>query len=117
MVAIPDKLYFKIGEVSRITGVKPYVLRYWESEFNIITPQKSKTNQRVYKKKDIELVLEIKRLLYSEKYTLSGAKTRIREWIKARSDMQLDMKFPDQRYIKALKNIREELYSIKKILA
>ncbi len=117
MVTIPDKLYFKIGEVSKITRVKPYVLRYWESEFKIITPHKSKSNQRVYRKRDVELILEIKRLLYNEKYTLNGAKARIREWFKTRSNLQLDIKFPDQRYVKALKSIKEELYSIKKILS
>lgn len=116
-VNIPDKLYFKIGEISKITRVKPYVLRYWETEFKIINPQKSKSNQRVYRKRDVELILEIKRLLYDEKYTLNGAKARIREWLKARNNLQLDIKFPDQRYLKALKTIKEELYSIKKSLS
>ena len=116
-VNIPDKLYFKIGEVSKITRVKPYVLRYWETEFKIINPQKSKSNQRVYRKRDVELILEIKRLLYDEKYTLNGAKGRIREWLKERNNLQLDIKFPDQRYLKALKNIKEELCSIKKSLS
>jgi len=74
---IPDKLYFKIGEVSKITRVKPYVLRYWESEFKIISPLKSKSKQRVYRRKDVELILEIKRLLYDERYTLEGAKSKI----------------------------------------
>ena len=116
-VNIPDKLYFKIGEVSKITRVKPYVLRYWETEFKIINPQKSKSNQRVYKKKDVELVLEIKRLLYNERYTLEGAKARIKEWLKERNNRQLAIQFPDQRYLKALRVIKEELHSIKKILA
>lgn len=116
-VNIPDKLYFKIGEVSKITRVKPYVLRYWEAEFKIINPRKSKSNQRVYRKIDVELILEIKRLLYDEKYTLNGAKARIREWLKERNNLQFDIKFPDQRYLKALNTIKEELYSIKKSLS
>ena len=115
--SIPDKLYFKIGEVSKITAVKPYVLRYWESEFKIVNPLKSKSNQRVYKRRDVELVLEIRRLLYEEGYTLNGAKIKIREWLKTRSNLQLDIKFPDPRHTKTLKAIRDDLYSIKKILS
>ena len=78
-VEIPDKLYFKIGEVAKITGLKPYVLRYWETEFSQIRPTKSKANQRVYQRKDIETILLIKTLLYQEKFTISGARTRIKE--------------------------------------
>ncbi|MBI4379150.1 MAG: MerR family transcriptional regulator [Nitrospinae bacterium] len=74
---IPDKLFFKIGEVARITEVEPHVLRYWESEFGLIRPNKSKTGQRVYKKKDIETILEIKRLLYEERFSIEGAKKRL----------------------------------------
>ena len=74
-----DKRYFRIGEVSRIVGVKPYVLRYWESEFPQIRPIRADTNQRTYQKKDLETVLEIKRLLYQEKMTIEGAKQRLRE--------------------------------------
>jgi len=114
---IPDKLYFKIGEVSKITRVKPYVLRYWESEFKIISPLKSKSKQRVYRRKDVELILEIKRLLYDERYTLEGAKSKIRELQKQMNSSQLDIKFPDQRYLKALRFIKEELHSIKKFLS
>ena len=71
---IPDKLYFRIGDVSRIAGVKPYVLRYWESEFPSLGPKKSGTNHRLYRRKDVELVLEIKRLLYEKRYTIEGAR-------------------------------------------
>ena len=115
-VSIPDKLYFKIGEVSRITGVQPYVLRYWETEFKIVNPQKSRTNQRVYRKRDIELILEIKRLLYDERYTLEGAKSRIKQWQREKNNAQLAIKFPDPKIVKALRVIREELYSMKKLL-
>ena len=71
---IPDKLYFRIGEVSRLAGVKPYVLRYWETEFPSIAPKKSGTGHRLYRRKDVELVLEIKRLLYEKRYTIEGAR-------------------------------------------
>ena len=74
---IPDKLYFKIGEVANLTGLKPYVLRYWESEFNI-KPAKSKKNQRLYQRKDIEQFLKIKELLYEERFTIAGAKKLLR---------------------------------------
>ncbi len=77
--SIPDKLYFKIGEVSDLVGVKPYVLRYWESEFKDVTPVKSRTNQRLYKKKDVEILLRIRQLLYRERFTISGAKKKLKE--------------------------------------
>jgi DNA-binding transcriptional MerR regulator len=73
------KLYYRIGEVSQITGVKPYVLRYWESEFRLMAPQKSRSKQRLYRQKDIETILQIKRLLYEERYTIAGARRRLRE--------------------------------------
>jgi len=76
---LPDKLYFKIGEVAELTGVKQHVLRYWESEFPVIRPQKSKTNQRLYRRKDIEAVLAIKHLLYDRKFTIEGARRYLRE--------------------------------------
>jgi DNA-binding transcriptional MerR regulator len=73
------KLYYRIGEVSRITGVKAYVLRYWESEFRWMAPQKSRSKQRLYRRKDIETILLIRRLLYEERYTIAGARQRLRE--------------------------------------
>lgn len=71
---IPDKLYFRIGEVSRVSGVKPHVLRYWEAEFPKISPKKSGSGHRLYRRKDVELILEIKRLLYEERFTIEGAR-------------------------------------------
>ena len=77
---IPEgKKFFRIGEVSRIIGVEPYVLRYWESEFPQIRPVRADTNQRTYQKKDLELILEIKRLLYEEKLTIEGARQRLKQ--------------------------------------
>lgn len=71
---IPDKLYFRIGEVSRLAGVKPFVLRFWETEFPQLAPKKSGTGHRLYRRKDVEAVLEIKRLLYDERFTIEGAR-------------------------------------------
>ena len=112
---IPSKLYFKIGEVAKLTRVKPYVLRYWESEFRIISPRKSLAKQRVYTKRDIHLILDIKRLLYKEKFTLEGAKKRIKE-IQAEGAKQLDLPFNDKKYQGALKSIKKELNAIRKLL-
>jgi DNA-binding transcriptional MerR regulator len=71
---IPDKLYFRIGEVSRLAGIKPYVLRYWETEFPALVPKKSGTGHRLFRRKDVEMVLEIKRLLYDKRFTIEGAR-------------------------------------------
>jgi DNA-binding transcriptional MerR regulator len=78
-VQIPDRLYFRIGDVAELVGVKPYVLRYWESEFPMISPQKSPSGQRVYRRNDVETVLMIKHLLYEERYSIEGARKRVRE--------------------------------------
>jgi DNA-binding transcriptional MerR regulator len=74
---IPDKLYYPIREVAQITGVEPYVLRFWEKEFPMIRPPKGGTGHRRYRRKDIETILEIKRLLYDEGFTIAGARTRL----------------------------------------
>lgn len=76
---IPQKLYYRIGEVADIAGVKPHVLRYWETEFGFLSPQKNEGNQRLYTAKDLEKVLLIKRLLYEDGYTIAGAKRKFRE--------------------------------------
>lgn len=77
---VPDgKKYFRIGEVSRFIGVEPYVLRYWEGEFPQIRPNRADTNQRTYQKKDLEIILEIKRLLYEERLTIEGARQRLKQ--------------------------------------
>jgi DNA-binding transcriptional MerR regulator len=74
---IPDKLYFRIGDVAKLAGVKQYVLRFWESEFPGLGPKKSGTGHRLYRRKDVEMVLEIKRLLYEKRFTIEGA----RQWL------------------------------------
>ena len=76
---IPEKPFFKIGEAARICAVKPYVLRYWETEFRSLRPQKTNSQQRLYRRKDVELVLRIRRLLYEERFTIEGARGRLRE--------------------------------------
>jgi DNA-binding transcriptional MerR regulator len=73
---LPDKLYFKIGEVAKLVGVKPYVLRYWETEFSVVRPGKTRSSHRLYRRRDVETLLEIRRLLYGERYTIEGAKRR-----------------------------------------
>jgi len=77
---IPDKLYFKIGEVAKLVGVQPHVLRYWEREVSSIKPGKTAANQRRYRRRDVELFRETKRLLYDEKFTLAGAKQQLLEY-------------------------------------
>src|ERR1700691_2073964 len=76
---IPDKLYFRIGEVSHLVGVEAYVLRYWESEFPGLSPRKSSSGQRMFRRKDVELLLRIKHLLYSQKFTIEGARKALQE--------------------------------------
>jgi DNA-binding transcriptional MerR regulator len=84
---IPDKLFFKIGEVAAIAETKPHVLRYWETEFGILRPVKNASGQRVYRRRDVEVVLEIKRLLHEERFTIAGAKKRLsgRRSVKSRT--------------------------------
>lgn len=83
---IPGKLYFRIGEVSRIAGIKPYVLRFWESEFPALGPKKSGAGQRLYRRKDVELILQIKQLLYEKRYTIEGARKAIQTARRARPE-------------------------------
>lgn len=101
-----DKRYFRIGEASRIIGVKSYVLRYWESEFPQIRPLRAGSKQRTYQKKDLETLLEIKKLLYEEKMTIEGAKRRLRQ-------EKAEEKRPDRLF---LQSINAELNEILKIL-
>ena len=78
-VVIPDKLYFKIGEVSALLDVQPYVLRYWETEFDVLKPNKAPSRHRLYRRDDVELLLDIKRLLYTEGYTIEGARKKLKQ--------------------------------------
>ena len=112
---IPDKLFFRIGEVSKIADIEPYVLRYWESEFWQLRPVKNKSGQRIYKKKDVEIVLEIKRLLYEELYTIPGAKKRLNIRTKHTNE-QLSFEFNRDNMIKIIDNLKKSLRSILVIL-
>ena len=78
-IAIPDKPFFKIGDAARLCALKPYVLRYWETEFHSIKPQKTRSGQRLYRRQDVELLLRIRHLLYDQRFTIEGARTRLRE--------------------------------------
>ena len=103
-VKIPDKLFFKIGEVSRITGVKSHVLRYWETEFPALNPPKNRAAQRAYRKKDIETILRIKNLFYEENYTISGARKRLREMRseeRSKGQMELFSRGVDRKQVQA----------------
>jgi DNA-binding transcriptional MerR regulator len=112
------KLYYRIGEVSQITGVKPYVLRYWESEFHLMAPHKSRSKQRLYRQKDIETVLAIKRLLYQERYTIAGARRRLRELgSAARTELATAGAPPAVDTAAGLREIRAELLAIRSLLA
>ena len=88
-VPIPEKLFFKIGEVCDITGVQAHVLRYWESEFPMLAPQKNRAGQRTYRKRDVEMVLRIKELLYEDQYTIAGAKKKLTGELRGASKLKV----------------------------
>jgi len=114
-----ERLYYRIGEVSQITGLKPHVLRYWESEFKIIKPYKKNSLQRLYRKKDLGLILKIKKLLYEDGFTIAGAKKKIRDLEKMENrQLQIGLvkKRSDRKDHQLLLVIREELSEIRKML-
>jgi len=110
-----DKRYYRIGEVAKITDVKPYVLRYWESEFRWMAPQKSKSKQRLYRRRDIDMILLIKKLLYEQRYTIAGARKKLRDLGSGRAldEGTLSVE-PDHRA--RFRKIREELEQIRAML-
>ena len=79
---VPHKTYYRIGEVAKITGIKPYVLRYWETEFRPVSPPKSKSGQRTYRRREIEALLLVKKLLYGQRFTIAGARKRLNELLR-----------------------------------
>ena len=111
-VAVPDRLYFKIGEVARLVGVKPYVLRYWETEFSIVRPGKTRARHRLYRRQDVETLLEIRRLLYAERYTIEGAKRRLRESGRLADEAQTAL----DEGAATLARVREELLALHRML-
>ena len=105
---LPDKLFFKVGEVSTLTGVPAYVLRFWETEFSRIKPKRTPSGQRLYRRTDVELILQIKHLLYDKKFTIQGARQHLKTGSKKESRPRPTI---------TLAEIRQELESIQKILA
>ncbi len=122
-VEFPNKLYFRIGEVAKIIGVKPYVLRYWETEFPILKPGKTPSRHRLYRRRDVETLLDIKRLLYEEGFTIAGAKKRLKDGEREGeslllSQATLEVPLPirsDQR--KVLTAIHGDILSLHKLLS
>ena len=108
---LPDKLYFKIGEVAKLVGVKPYVLRYWETEFSVVRPGKTRSRHRLYRRRDVETLLEIRRLLYGERYTIEGAKRRLRELARASAHPAVSADADDLRA-----RVRSELLELCRLL-
>ena len=109
---LAEKLYYRIGEVEEIAGVPAYVLRYWESEFKLLRPKKNPAGQRLYRRRDLELVQRIKALLYDERLTLEGAKKRLVAESR-KSSQQLDLGMREATYAQALKRVRERLLALR----
>ncbi len=117
MVAlIPDKMYFKIGEVASITSLRPSVLRFWESEFESLAPVKSRSGQRLYTRKELELIIEIKHLLYNEKLTIEGARKKLRSNVRHRDSANSETQSIPETAIKILNEVKEELQRIRDVL-
>jgi len=123
-VHIPDKTYFKIGEVARLSGLEPHVLRFWEGEFKHIAPEKSRSGQRLYRREHIERILEIKDLLYRQKFTIAGARRRLlhrhdqdaaeAEVEQVRDDLYTQLKAREQAHRDALGEIRDGLLELRR---
>ena len=109
---LAEKLYYRIGEVEEIAAVPAYVLRYWESEFKLLRPKKNPAGQRLYRRRDLELVQRIKALLYDERLTLEGAKKRLIAESR-KSSQQLDLGMREATYAQALKRVRERLLALR----
>ena len=114
-----ERLYYRIGEVSRLTGLKPHVLRYWESEFRVIRPHKGGSSQRLYRRKDLDLILKIKKLLYEDGFTIAGAKKKIRD-LERFENKQMKLrpieKGSDENAHEFLVAVQEELKGIRDML-
>jgi len=108
---ITEKAYFRIGEVSKIVNVEPYVIRYWETEFRTVSPVRTKTAQRLYRKKDVQELLKIKNLLYSQRFTIDGAKKQL---YKIRGNSESEAKNSEKQ---TLNLIRQELQKIRAMIS
>ena len=114
---IPDKLYFKIGEVSELLGVEAYVLRYWETEFPVLSPKKSGTGHRLYRRKDVELLLRIKHLLYDKRFTIEGARQSLHSEARAPKPERAPKRVQAELFSEdPLPDIRRELQEILQLL-
>jgi DNA-binding transcriptional MerR regulator len=114
---IPDKLYFKIGEVSELLGVEAYVLRYWETEFPVLSPKKSGTGHRLYRRKDVELLLRIKHLLYDKRFTIEGARQSLHSEAKTPKQAREPKRVQAELFATdPLPDIRRELQEILQLL-
>ena len=111
-IHIPEKIYYSIGEVKEITGLEQHVLRYWETEFSMLRPKKNNRGQRTYQKKDIELILRIKDLLYTRKYTIAGAKKALKKG----SQVDIVVEKSNEEIMIFLKRVHNELLSLQKNL-
>lgn len=113
-VSAKDKLYYSISEVAQITGIKPYVLRFWEKEFGLLRPKKNKAGNRSYQQKDIDLINQIKHLLYEEGYTIEGAKSKLKN---LRHDDLGPVVAEKMRLQNLLAEIRKEISALLEILS
>ena len=123
-VILPNKTYFKIGEVARVTELEPHVLRYWETEFRHISPEKSRSGQRLYRREHIERILEIKELLYRQKFTIAGARRRLlhrhdrdaaeAEVDQVRTDLGSQLKQREEEHLGVLRELRGQLLEIRR---
>ncbi len=113
---LPDKLYFKIGEVATIVGVKPYVLRYWETEFSIVKPTKARSKHRLYRRRDVETLLQIKRLLHEERFTIEGARKRLKS-LQKEDRQPAEFPLADRTYRSMLVSLKKDLESLHRLLS
>ncbi len=111
---IPDKFYFKIGEVSKILAVRPYVVRFWESEFQL-TPAKNRSKHRVYNRQDLEKLIEIKHLLYEERFTIEGARNKLKENIREKNQ-QMKLTWEEKNQKALLQKVKKDLTKIRELL-
>jgi DNA-binding transcriptional MerR regulator len=112
---LPDKLYFKIGEVAAIVGVKPYVLRYWETEFSFVKPAKTRSHHRLYRRKDVETLLQIKRLLHEQRFTIEGARKHLKTLQK--NERQQAETPQDRAYRTVLLRVKRDIESLHRLLS
>jgi DNA-binding transcriptional MerR regulator len=115
---IPDKLFFKIGEVARLTSLRPSILRYWETEFSDLQPQKSRSGQRLYTRKELDLVLDIKRLLYSERLTIKGARKVMAKRGKGAAPLAtgISVDNSDADIMQIIREVKDDLKKIRELL-